>query len=85
MIFSGRVQDVGFRYTTDRIARHFEITGYVRNLEDGSVDLIAEGEEIVLQDFLKAVFDGPMKPYIRDSQVKWSSFEGHFKTFGIAQ
>ncbi|MBI3306366.1 MAG: acylphosphatase [Candidatus Omnitrophica bacterium] len=83
VIFSGRVQGVGFRYTAERIARHFEVTGYVKNLADGNVEVFAEGEEIVLQDFLKAVLEGPMKLYIRHTETQWSDFTGQFQTFGI--
>jgi acylphosphatase len=43
VIFEGRVQGVGFRYTTASIARQCNIKGYVRNLRDGSVELVAEG------------------------------------------
>ena len=43
VLFSGRVQGVGFRYTACHIARHFTVTGYVRNLPDGRVELLAEG------------------------------------------
>ena len=43
IIFHGRVQGVGFRYTTHRIARGFPVTGFVRNLTDGTVELVACG------------------------------------------
>ncbi len=84
VLFSGRVQGVGFRYTVDRLARHFDITGYVKNLSDGRVEMIAEGEESVLQDFLHAVMESPMKNYIRDQKVEWSEAEGKYREFGIA-
>ena len=82
--FSGAVQGVGFRYTTERVARHFEVTGYVRNLSSGKVELIAEGEEKALKDFLKAVREGPMSHYIQDIEINWSEPAGNFKEFGIA-
>ncbi len=53
MTYSGHVQGVGFRYTTHRIAEGFAVTGYVRNLPDGRVELIAEGTEAELEEFLK--------------------------------
>jgi acylphosphatase len=43
IIFSGRVQGVGFRYTAQTIARRHPVTGYVRNLPDGTVELVAQG------------------------------------------
>jgi len=55
VIFHGRVQGVGFRYTTHRIARGFAVTGFVRNLADGTVELVACGGGSELQRFLDAV------------------------------
>ena len=82
--FSGRVQGVGFRYTVDRIAQHFKITGYVKNLPDGRVCLLAEGEELDLQDFLTAIRESQMSEYIRDFQLLWSPAQGQYQDFGIA-
>lgn len=82
--FIGSVQGVGFRYTADKLARHFDVTGYVRNLTNGQVELVAEGEETVLRDYLKAVQESAMKPYIRDIQVTWSEATGEYKNFGVA-
>lgn len=83
VLFNGTVQGVGFRFTAERIARHFEVLGFVRNLPNGKVELVAEGEEQVLMDFLKAVCDSPMSPYIRDVETDWSEPEGKFTRFGI--
>ena len=82
-LFSGTVQGVGFRFTAERVARHFAVTGYVRNLADGRVELVAEGEEIVLQDFLKAVRESDMESCIRGVQTEWTEAAGGFKHFGI--
>ena len=82
--FAGSVQGVGFRYTTERIARHFEVTGYVRNLPDGRVELFAEGEEQTLKDFLTALREGPMKENIRDLEVEWGEAKVQYKSFGVA-
>lgn len=54
-IYSGRVQGVGFRRRTQRIAEGFAVAGFVRNLPDGSVELVAEGEPAVVEAFLRAV------------------------------
>ena len=62
--FEGRVQGVGFRYTTRMIALRFPVSGYVRNLRDGRVLLIAEGEPGPLQDLLEAV-EAEMGRHIR--------------------
>jgi acylphosphatase len=55
VIFEGRVQGVGFRYTATSIARQCGIRGYVRNLRDGSVELVANGTEQQIERFLKQV------------------------------
>ncbi len=52
VIFHGRVQGVGFRFTAASIARRHPVVGYVRNLPDGSVELVAEAEPAVLERFL---------------------------------
>jgi acylphosphatase len=53
--YHGRVQGVGFRYTTREIAQRFQVAGYVENLLDGSVHLVVEGEPDELDRFLAAV------------------------------
>jgi acylphosphatase len=53
--YSGRVQGVGFRFTAERLARGFAVAGYVRNMPDGRVELVAEGEPDEVDAFLAAV------------------------------
>lgn len=84
VFFSGNVHGVGFRYTTERLARRFPITGFVRNLEDGRVEVLAEGAEGVLVEFLTAIRESSMKPYIRDMETSWTKAEGSFVIFSIA-
>jgi len=84
VFFSGTVQGVGFRFTAERLARRFSVSGFVRNLEDGRVEVVAEGEEATLIDFLTAVRESGMKHYIRDVEARWSNAQGTFKGFGIA-
>jgi len=55
VVYRGRVQGVGFRYTAQHVAAGFAITGYVRNLPDGSVELEAHGEADQVQAFLDAL------------------------------
>lgn len=52
VLYQGRVQGVGFRYTTASIARRYPVVGFVRNLPDGSVEMVAEAESSVLELFL---------------------------------
>ena len=83
VFFSGTVQGVGFRFTAERLARRFPVTGFVRNLEDDRVEVTAEGEETQLVKFLTAIRNSGMKDYIRDVEARWSEAQGCFKGFGI--
>ncbi len=82
-VFSGMVQGVGFRATVNRISRGFQVTGYVRNLPDGKVETVAEGEEKVLQDFLAAIRGSIMRPLIRGVEADWTAATGEFTTFSV--
>ncbi len=82
-IFTGTVQGVGFRFTAERLARRFKVTGFVRNLDDGSVEVVAEGAEAELVAFLTALRESGMKGYIRDVEAHWSKTDGSFSRFSI--
>ena len=84
VFFTGNVQGVGFRFTAGRLARRFPVTGFVRNLGDGRVEVTAEGEEAQLVEFLMAIRESGMKNYIRDVEAHWSDIQGCFKGFSIA-
>ena len=66
--YTGRVQGVGFRYTVQRLAGRYPVGGYVRNLPDGCVELVAEGPPDEVASFLAAV-DQSMAGYIERSDV----------------
>ncbi len=68
VIFSGRVQGVGFRYTTVALARKYPVAGYVRNVPDGTVELVAEGDPQILDRFLADVEEA-MRGHIQERQV----------------
>jgi acylphosphatase len=83
VLYSGRVQGVGFRYTTQSIARRYAVAGYVRNLPDGRVELVAEGEQQEVGGFLREVRDH-FQRHIRDekSDVQTAA-SGEFHSFEI--
>ena len=66
--FSGRVQGVGFRYYTLQVAKEFEVSGYVRNLPDGRVQLEAEGTEAEVRGFIAEVADR-LSVFIRNAET----------------
>jgi len=82
VLFSGRVQGVGFRYTTCRIAARYRVAGYVRNLADGRVEAVIEGKEPIIEEFVHALSD-EMSGYIRDMQHKDGIPTGTFAGFEI--
>ena len=83
-IISGRVQGVFFRMETKRAADRFGVSGWVRNLKDGSVEAMFEGD----QDRVDAVLDwcrqGPPHADVLDVTVTWDTYTGEFKGFNIA-
>jgi acylphosphatase len=82
IFYSGHVQGVGFRYTTRQIAGNYAVTGFVRNLPDGRVELVAEGTEAELTAFLTAV-DERLGSHIRSTAVERRDATGEFTTFQI--
>lgn len=83
ILFSGRVQGVGFRYSTRQIACGFEVTGFVRNLVDGRVEVIAEGDEGEINAFLQGIRDSELGSYLRGENVSWMPATAEFKGFDI--
>ena len=81
--YSGRVQGVGFRATTHSMARRFAVTGYVRNLSDGRVEVLVEGAPAEIDRFLQAVRDY-WRDYLDDEQVEPREPTGRFHGFQIA-
>ena len=83
VFYEGHVQGVGFRYTAEEKARRLGLTGWVRNLRDGRVELVAEGEEGVVLAFLEQMRDGPLRQYIEHAEVTWSHVVDRFDHFEI--
>ena len=81
--YSGRVQGVGFRFTTEAIAASFRVTGYVKNLPDGRVELVAEGAAEELDRFQQAI-STRLAGFIRNEHASTAAATGEFNSFGIA-
>ncbi len=73
----GHVQGVGFRHFTYRIAKRLNVRGYVRNAEDGTVEIHAEGDEENLEQFLVQVSRGPTMAVVTDVRVEETPVQGY--------
>jgi acylphosphatase len=80
--YTGHVQGVGFRYTAAALARRAEVTGYVRNLPDGRVHLVVEGESGAVAEFLASIAER-MHGFIRDTRQDRRPDTGEFSDFTI--
>ena len=85
VFYSGRVQGVGFRYTTKSVATGFEVTGTVRNLPDGRVELIAEGAKDELKAFSQGIRESGLEHFIQKEDVSWAEAKNEFRGFEIVR
>jgi acylphosphatase len=79
----GRVQGVFFRDHTRRWAVALSLTGWVRNLDDGRVEIMAEGDENGIRSFIDKVREGPIYARVDDLDVAWETPSGEFSEFRI--
>jgi len=83
-VVRGDVQGVGFRYYVQRKARQLGLPGWVRNNDDGSVELVAEGERDALEQLKRAVEEGPRGARVDRVDTQWSQGTGGLKAFDLA-
>jgi len=81
--YSGHVQGVCFRMNAAGESRGFNVTGYVKNLPDGRVQLVAEGESGEVDRFLDAVAER-MSGYIHETKIDTAPATGQYTAFDIA-
>lgn len=81
---SGRVQGVFFRQKTKDQAEIRGVTGWVKNLEDGRVEAVFEGDEDAVKSLVEFCKNGPRGANVLNANVNWQSFKGEFKSFEIA-
>lgn len=79
----GDVQGVGYRFFAQRQASALGLRGYVRNLADSSVEVVAEGERGQLQQFVNVLRRGPSAAIVEAVDMTWSNAEGTFGGFQI--
>ncbi len=80
--FSGRVQGVGFRYTCVQQSRHHEVTGWVKNLENRSVEMIVEGKSSELEAYVQSVC-ASTHGSVADTQISHSTATGEFSAMSV--
>ena len=83
--YSGKVQGVGFRYTAKIVAQGFDVTGTVRNLPDGRVELIAEGAREELDAFKQGIQESELGSFIRNEEALWEPAKNEFRGFEIVR
>jgi undecaprenyl diphosphate synthase len=81
----GRVQGVAFRRSAKALADKLGLTGYAKNLADGSVEIIAEGKREALQEFLQWCFRGPVLANVDGLQFEWKGFVGTYSEFKVVR
>ncbi len=84
IVVQGRVQGVSFRAYTQREARALGLTGTVRNLPNGDVEIVAEGPEEALEQLIRWAHHGPSLAHVRQVHVTYLELTGGFEDFRIA-
>jgi len=82
-IVKGNVQGVGFRVFTRGAALRHKCTGWVRNLENGNVEVYAEGDELDLTELLTDLYKGPPWAHVADIDMRWETRERQYDSFTI--
>lgn len=80
---SGYVTGVFFRYHTQELAQRLGVTGWVRNLHDGRVEAVFEGERAKVEEMVEFCRRGPSGATVTDVKLKWEEYRGEFSGFGI--
>ncbi|KPK64393.1 acylphosphatase [candidate division WOR_3 bacterium SM23_42] len=83
LFIAGTVQGVFFRAHTRNVAQASDLTGWVRNLPDGRVEVIAEGGRDRIAEFIRWCHKGPAMASVANVEIYWEEATGEFKDFGI--
>ena len=83
VLISGHVQGVFYRASTQRQANSLALRGWVRNLPDGRVEAVFEGEQAIVERMVAWCRIGPPNAYVTDVDVRFEPFTGEFIGFGV--
>lgn len=83
LVISGDVQGVGFRAWALRYAQSKSLIGWVKNRQDGRVELVAEGSRQELEELIKRCQRGPELAWVKQSDISWSDATGEFVDFRV--
>ncbi|MFO0677210.1 MAG: acylphosphatase [Polyangiaceae bacterium] len=85
LIIRGRVTGVFFRAATQREARRLGVMGWVKNRNEGSVEVLAEGDEDSVKEIISWAHHGPSAARVDSVDVRWRSYTGEFSDFRILE
>jgi acylphosphatase len=83
IVVQGMVQGVGFRYFVVHHASALGLSGYVRNLYNGDVEIEAEGERSLVEELIKEVKVGPRSAHVKDLKLEWKECQNRYKGFEV--
>ena len=83
IVISGMVQGVGFRYFVQHHATQLGVTGWVRNLPNGEVEIEAEGNQADIETLIVHALRGPRSAVVSNAEVTWKEPRGQFERFQI--
>jgi len=83
IFISGKVQGVFFRSTIRKKAKELGVNGWVKNLTDGRVEAIFEGEEEKIKKMIEFCHKGPKAANVKDVEVKWEESKNEFNDFKV--
>ncbi len=83
VFLSGRVQGVAYRYFAEKWARAAGVSGWVRNLYDGRVEVLAEGDRAKVDEFLVHIRQGPRAALVDEADIRFEDYTGEFSGFDI--
>jgi acylphosphatase len=83
LIIEGRVQGVFFRAATEKVAHRLELKGWVKNLPDGAVEVVAEGERKKVEELVAWCRHGPPGAHVRHVRLQWQQYQDEVRDFRI--